>query len=124
MQLDRSPSMSPARSLSEEHVLSIIGWQGRLNEASTRTDVLRLAREFLARLSPADVALLPEECRPGKLVDWEDISDYALVLVKRSCAGDRLADATLQRIAAFFTRATVRLAQITAQATEVSSEGR
>jgi hypothetical protein len=112
------------RSQSEEHVLSIVGWHGRLNEASTHTDVLRLAREFLARLAPADVALLPEECRPGKLVDSADISDYALALVQRSCAGDRLADATLQRVAAFFTRASLRLAQITAQATEVSSEER
>jgi len=113
-----------ARSPAEEHVVSMIGWQGRLNETSTRSDVLHLAREFLSRLSPADVALLPEECRPGKLVDTADISDYALALVQRSCAGDRLADATLQRIAAFFTRASLRLAQITAHATEVSSEER
>ena len=107
-----------------EQALSVIGWQGRLNEASTRLDVLRVAREFVGRLDPAEIARLPEECRPHKLVDSDDIGDYALGLVKCSCAGDRMADTTLQRIAAFFTRASVRLAQITAHTTEVSGEER
>ena len=117
-------SSSSTQSQQADQALSVIGWQGRLNEASTRLEVLRVAREFVARLDTAELSLLPEECRPHKLVDSDDISDYALGLVKCSCSGDRLADATLQRMAGFFTRAAVRLAQITAQATEVSSEDR
>ena len=48
----------------------------------------------------------------------------ALGLVQCSCSGDRMADAPLQRMAGFFTRATVRLAQITAHSAEVSAEDR
>ena len=103
--------------------MTLIGWQGRLNEASTPDDVVHVARDFLARWSPAELSALPAECMPGKIVDDEDIGRYALMLVQGSCAGDRLADGALQRMASFFTRASLRLAQITAQATEVSSEG-
>ena len=118
--------MQTARTSSrkEQEVLTAIGWQGRLNEASTRADVVRVAREFLARCTPTELATIPDECRPTKLVDAEDISQAALGLVQCSCSGDRMADAPLQRMAGFFTRATVRLAQITAHSAEVSAEDR
>jgi hypothetical protein len=107
-----------------ERNITVIGWQGRLNEASTPEDVVKVARDFLARWLPHELQRLPAECLPGKIVDADDVNQYALTLVQRSCAGDRMGDGLLQQMAAFFTRASLRLAQITAQATEVSSEAR
>ena len=99
-------------------------WQERLNQAHTRQDVVRVARDYLVRMAPADFRGLPEDCRPGKIVDGDDVSNYALALVQRSCAPANLGDATLQRMAAFFTRAAVRLAQLTSVTRDMSTEER
>ena len=87
-------------------------WQQRLNEAASRRDVVVVARDYVARMSPPEFARLPEPCRPSKIVDADDVTSYALTLVQCSCAGDKLTDQRLQRMAAFFTRASVRLAQL------------
>ena len=112
----------PSGSRQDEQTSSVVGWQGRLSEAGTAAEVLRVAREFVARITPGELQQIPEECRPTKIVDEDDISRYALILVQRSCAGDRMADRQLQRMASFFTRAALRLAQINAHATTETEE--
>ena len=102
--------------------MSLDGWEGRLHEASTREEVVSVAREFVARWSPAELAALPVESLPAKIVDDEDVSQYALRLMQRSCAGDRMDDGPLQHLASFFNHASSRLAQITGQPAEASSE--
>jgi hypothetical protein len=102
----------------------IPSWQERLNRAHTRQDVVRVARDYLVRMTPVDLHRLPESCRPGKIVDGDDVSHYALTLVQCSCAPANLGDPDLQRLGAFFTRAAVRLAQITSVAREIATEDR
>lgn len=68
-----------------------------------------MARDFLARLTPTEIARLPRECRPGKLVDAHDISELAFSLTQRSCARDRISDDNLHRLASFFNEASQRL---------------
>ena len=102
----------------------IPSWQERLNQAHTRQDVVRVARDYLVRMTPSEFRRLPEDCRPGKIVDGDDVCNYALALVQCSCSPANLGDSGLQRLAAFFTRATVRLAQISSVAREISTEER
>jgi hypothetical protein len=90
-----------------------VGWQGRLASATSREDVVGVARDFLALVGPEEVARMPVDCRPVKLVDGEDVANYAVTLTRRSCDPDCFGDHDLQRIAAFFGDALGRLSQLT-----------
>jgi hypothetical protein len=89
-----------------------LSWQSRLNAAQEPDEVVTIARDFLARLSPEEYSRLPDDCRPRKLVDADDVVDYAVTLVRRSCEADRLADALVHQMAAFFTDASRRFSQL------------
>jgi hypothetical protein len=90
-----------------------VGWHGRLLDAATPSEVIELVRDFVASWSPEEMATLPRDCRPGKIVDSEDVAGIAFALVRRSCAADRLGDDLLQRLAAFFTDASQQLSRLT-----------
>ena len=92
----------------------LAGWQERLDAAGTAQEVVEAARDFIATITPEETQQLPPECRPGKIVDQHDVSDFAFTLVRHSCADEYLADPNLFRIATFFTRATQRLSRIMA----------
>jgi hypothetical protein len=98
-----------------------VGWQGRLDAATSRDDVVHVARDFLALVGPEEVARMPVDCRPVKLVDGEDVANYAVTLTRRSCDPDCFEDHNLQRIAAFFGDALGRLSQL-APATTTATE--
>ena len=86
-----------------------IGWQGVLDAACSADEVVAIARDFVARISPEEFSALPPGCRPHKLVDADDVVDYAVTLVRESCAGESMSDSLLQQIASFFTHACTRL---------------
>jgi hypothetical protein len=87
-------------------------WQDAVRAADTEDDVLDLVRDFLAQFSPEEVAQLPHDCRPAKIIDARDVTEYAFELARNRCdeAGDG-AD-VLHRLSAFFTDANERLAEI------------
>ena len=89
-----------------------ISWLGRLGQATSEPEVVEAAREFLATVDPAEVARLPEALRPPKLTDAEDVSAYALDLVRLDIERGPDTQRTLQRLATFFSRASTRLSQI------------
>jgi hypothetical protein len=92
-----------------------IGWQGHLNEASTQRDVVCVCNQFLTKWSAADLAELPEACRPREAVAVEDVSPYAVKLVLHQLGDKDSATAPmLVRMSAFFTKAALRLAEIRA----------
>jgi hypothetical protein len=93
-----------------------LGWQGRLNAASTAEDVAGVCRDFLEGWTAQDLADLPATCRPAEIVDSRDVSPYALKLIRRSEVGDRATAPLLRRMSTFFTRASLRLAAIAAEA--------
>ncbi len=86
-------------------------WQERLDEALTEDEVLAVARDYLATLSPQEYARLPHAIRPGKLVDANDVTTYAFELVRAQC-DDADAAGTLQRLAHIMSRASIRLSEI------------
>ena len=92
----------------------LAGWQERLDAAASAHEVLQVSRDFIATITPEETQQLPLECRPGKLVDHHDISDFAFTLVRHSCADQYLSDPNLLRVATFFTRASQRLSRILA----------
>jgi hypothetical protein len=104
--------------------MSAIGWQGRLNEAPTADDVVKVCNDFLASFTPDAIAELPASCRAQEPVRIGDINPYALRLIRQHGIGARASAPVLHDVSTFFTKAALRLAQITTQSAVVASEER
>lgn len=88
-----------------------VGWEERVDLCDTDDEVIQVARDFLARLEPWEVSLLPVPCKPPKLLTARDISEYAFEVV---CWERDHSDRSLlvTKMATFLARASIRLSQI------------
>lgn len=93
----------------------------QLDAATTEAAVVALAREFLASLSPYDLARIPAAYRPGKLSGADDITEYAFILVRYDCDSGEGAARCISRLANFFSRASIQLSKIMAHRNVTSS---
>lgn len=93
----------------------MVSWFALLDSAKTPFEVLGVARDFMATWTPDELARLPEECRPGKLRDAEDIEALHACLVEEyrrtRATGPTLK--SLQELTSFMVRASIRMAEIT-----------
>lgn len=87
-------------------------WQQRVQLAETDTEVVEVANQFLATLQPRELALLPPRCRPRTLLCAADVSSYAFELVGQRYVELDATARLVHEMAAFFTQASVRLADI------------
>ena len=98
--------------------MTAVSWQGRLNSSSTESEVVDVARDFVAQFDHEEIASLPEKCRPFKFTDAEDLAGYAFTLVNHVTGGDTRAARVLEKLAAFFSHASFRAARLVADADE------
>ena len=92
---------------------TVVSWAARVEGAFSAQEVLEVARDFLAQLTPYEVHALPPPCMPPpKLVDGDDVTAYALTLVRHDCAGDGGERVLAHKLADFFSHASGRLAQL------------
>lgn len=91
-------------------------WQQRLRNAATETEVLDVARDYLASFDRCDLAMLPARCRPRTLVCAHDIASYAFELVGHYCDKSDATARLVQQLANFFTEASTRLSEIVTEA--------
>ena len=71
-----------------------------------------LARDYLARIEPSEIATLPQSCRPpAKFEDPTQVVNYAFALVQAH-SGLHAENETLFRMATFFSYATRRIAEL------------
>lgn len=89
-------------------------WQQQLDGASSEAQIVSIARDFVARFDPAEIHSLPEPCRPGKIVDGGDVTEFAFALVRHRCEHDQRTTVLVHKLVTFFSSASARLAQITA----------
>ena len=87
-------------------------WTELLSSARATPQVIALANEYLARLTPGEVIILPSECKPRALASAIDVNAYAVDL-KMSQPKDLREAELLARISAFFQAACQRLAGVT-----------
>ena len=88
-------------------------WQQRLDFARDETEVIAIAREFLARLTPYEIDRLPKPCQPPlKVVDRDDIAAYAYDLVRHDCGDAPESIELVHKLANFFSNASMRMAQL------------
>lgn len=91
-----------------------ISWHSLLGAAESEHEVVDIARNFLATLSPYDIARLPADYRPGKMVDASDITTYAFLVMRHNCDEGHGIPRVAHKLAAFFSSASIRLSQILA----------
>lgn len=102
-----------------------LSWQDRLDSASSQGEVVAVVREFVAQFSPSEIAQLPDACRPSKIVDGQDVTEYAFNLVRHRCDDGVSGEHTLARLTAFFSSAASKLSEILYQpASQESGDGR
>lgn len=100
------------------NALARLGWHGRLNQAIFAEDVVAIVRDHVAGWTPADLAHLPQSLRPGKFVDADDVTEFALVLAQAQIGLEGGDEVAVHRLATFFGDASQRLAQILARPPE------
>jgi hypothetical protein len=91
-------------------------WRNMIRDSTHEDEVIQLVRDHMARWSPEEIVRLPEDCRPGRVRDGEDISQWAFRLASTHCAGavDREDEVLLDRMLEFITQAAVRVAELKA----------
>ena len=93
-----------------------------LDCATTPEEVVSVARDFVASFTPYEVEFLPPECRPHKIVDAGDVSDYAFELTRASCDQQGEGAEVAQKFKAFFADAADRLARLSSRGEQVGRE--
>lgn len=93
-----------------------MSWQDQLELARTEADVVAIVREFMATVSPWEVARLPEPLRPRKITDASDVTQYAFDLVRGDVLDNEGTQRALHRLAHLFSGASLRLSQILSEA--------
>lgn len=60
----------------------------RLRAAATESDVVELVRDYMGDWLPEEIGQLPEQCRPGKLRDGEDLNSLSYNLTRAAISFD------------------------------------
>jgi len=99
-------------------------WFAQIDRARSVAETLSVARDYIATITPEELALLPPECRPGRIRDEQDVEDLhgTLVDVYRAsrATGEELD--VLQRLTSFFVRLAIRLSELANRSQDASGE--
>jgi hypothetical protein len=95
-----------------------VDWAQEIGTADTEHELVAVVHAYVTTWSPAELASIPRHCRPGDIVDGAELADIALRLTREHLDGSRTVvdQLLLDRMAAFFAQATLRLTQILAPA--------
>jgi hypothetical protein len=95
-------------------------WFQQLDAAANASDVVSIARDYLATWSPTELGRLPRDCRPGRMRDPSDIEELHACTVdayrSTRATGEELT--ALQLLTSFLVRASQRIAQLRAESAE------
>jgi hypothetical protein len=92
-----------------------LSWQDKLDCSTTESEVVSIAKDFVAQFSPREIENLPNACRPGKFFDANDVNSFAFALMRHECGDDRETAELVHKLAGFFSNASTRLSQIMAK---------
>jgi hypothetical protein len=107
-----------------QHSLSPVTWQTRLESALEEREVVGVVRDFVAQVTPPELRRLPDECRPGKFFDANDVTSFAFELARHHDHPDPDIAALIHKMTAFFSEASIRLSQLLAHSRSKTGESR
>ena len=97
-------------------------WVDGVRKASSIAELLEMARKYVSTWDNARIQALPIDCRPGAIITSDDLSAYALALVRSRISKASPASAgDVEELGNFFAAAAVRLAEIIALSRGLSS---
>jgi hypothetical protein len=82
----------------------------KLKIAHAEDEVVALVRDYIGDWMPDELAHIPENCRPAKIRDAEDINELAFAMACARIASE--SDPFLDEMESFFAQACKRIAQI------------
>jgi hypothetical protein len=89
-------------------------WHELLERAVTEEQVIDIAQDYVASLTPDDLASIAPDCRPGRIRDGSDV-DYWNVRLAEACRevwGTERDGRLLTEMSQFFLRASLTLSRI------------
>jgi hypothetical protein len=103
----------------------MVSWFALLDSAKTPLEVVAVARDYVATLTPEELARIPESCRPGRLRDQADIESLHACLVEeyRNSRATGAALKSLQELTSFAVRASIRFAELSDESSSGGSGG-
>jgi hypothetical protein len=88
-------------------------WHLALDQAATVDTVMTIMRDYVDSLSPHELAMLHEKCRPGRLKGDDDIAYWTFVLAQHQCREEDLEQQeTHQAVLNHFLHASMRISEI------------
>src|SRR5262245_14379318 len=89
-------------------------WHRQIEAATTVDAVIWIVRDYLAHLTPGELARLPEHCRPDRVKTESDIHHWTLTLIELSCldSPDIRDLKLLQQVSRTFALASLRISDI------------
>lgn len=89
-------------------------WHEQVDAAATIPQVVSITQDFISSLTPADLATVPQECRPGRIRDESDIDFWNLKLADacRALWGTDRDGQTLTEMSQLFQRASRRVSRL------------
>jgi hypothetical protein len=98
-----------------------LSWIERIDSSESTGEIMDIARVYTASLTPDEIAALPPKCRPRKLVDASDLSEYAFDLMRATCETPEPTPLAL-KLAAVISHAATRSSEILSVANEESGD--
>jgi hypothetical protein len=98
-----------------------LSWIERIDAATSTTEILDIARVYTASLTLDEISALPLECRPRKLVDASDLSEYAMDLMRASCDSPEPSPLVL-KLAAVISHAATKSSEVLSVANDESGD--
>jgi len=89
-------------------------WHHQINEARCSEDLVQIARDYIASLSPTEWSSVPRACRPERIKGIDDLSHwhYRLADEYLGIASTTHGYETLRDMLAFFTTASERASEM------------
>jgi hypothetical protein len=84
-----------------------------LANARTLHEIIAISQDFVERIEPHELELLPQSCKPRRFTSSAEISEYAYDLKRSACEARGRSDAVLARLALFFSDAAMRVTVLT-----------
>ena len=93
---------------------TMIHWYRNIERTATTRQVVALARDYLATLTPRDLARVPQRSRPSRIFDEEDIAFWSGRLTEEywQLRGTAADVAILQELWSFFLRAAIHIERL------------
>lgn len=108
--------MSPLLDDAAAFRVKVSRWNLAIDEAATADGVLTLVRDYVDSLSPHELGMLPEKCRPGRIKDDDDIAYWTFILAQHQCREEDAAQKEVhQEVLNHFLHASMRISEIRKQ---------